>query len=81
MGAAVAETVDVAAIVKAESTKENRGTARRKMHRAIVFGFLNNTVIFSFIEISNVWPRILPVTFLFFRKSLWSSYFEGFVTV
>ena len=48
MGAAAAETVAVAAMVKAESTKENWGTARRKMRRAIVFGFLNNTIIFSF---------------------------------
>ena len=49
MGAAAAETVAVAAMMKAESTKENWGTAPRKMRRAMVLGFFNNTAIFSFI--------------------------------
>jgi len=36
-------------MIKAATTKESRGTALRKMRRAMFLGFFNNTAIFSFI--------------------------------
>lgn len=48
IGAAIAETIVTEAMTKAVIMKENWCTALRKMHRAMVLGFFNNTAIFSF---------------------------------